>query len=118
VSAIPRPPKHLGPNGSRLWRRVLETYDLSECHHLVLLQIAAEALDRLAQARAAIDKDGITVDDRYGSPKAHPALTVERDSRAGLIRALRELSLDSAALEEYSRPPMISGGKRYGRHAG
>jgi len=115
--AIARPPAHLKAAGRQLWRRILADFELSEHHHLVLLQTACEAMDRLTEARELIDKAGLTVLDRYEVPKLHPAISVEQVSRQALIRCLRELSLD-AAVEEYSRPPMIAGGRRYGRRAG
>jgi P27 family predicted phage terminase small subunit len=118
VSTIKRPPKHLKAAGSRLWRKVLESFALEDEHHLLMLQTACECADRLAECRDLIATQGVTVLDRYGVPKGHPALAAERDARVGLLRTLRELGLDAAAGEEYSRPQtLLSGGKRYGRGA-
>jgi P27 family predicted phage terminase small subunit len=85
----PHPPKHLkSTDARRLWRRTVEAFEL-EAHHLALLEQACKALDRLVEARDVIDRDGITVLDRYGVPKQHPACAIERGpaGRAGSGRS-------------------------------
>lgn len=101
----PKPPpsaKHLSSEARSLWRSVLADYSL-EPHHLAILQAACEALDRTAEARAAIERDGAYVEGRFGT-KAHPALSIERDNRTQFLRALRELGLDLET-PATSRPP-------------
>jgi hypothetical protein len=53
---------------------------------------------RLAQE--AIERDGMTVLDRFGQRKAHPLLPAERDARAQMLAALRALNLDVEPLHE------------------
>ena len=48
----------------------------------------------MRQAQAVIEAEGPTTTDRFGQVKAHPMHTVERDSRAQMIQALRALNLD------------------------
>ena len=104
ASKPPAPPAHLSRDARRLWRDVVDEYHL-ERHHQVILTVACEALDRLAEARAAIAADGAYIDGRFGK-KAHPALAVERDSRVAILRSLRELGLDlEFAGDAVSRPP-------------
>lgn len=98
---VPRPPAGLAAGGAALWRCVVREFAL-ELHHLAILRAACQALDRIDEARAAIDRDGAYVIGRYG-PKSHPALAIERDSRLAMIRGLRELGLDLAPTD--SRPP-------------
>ena len=72
-----------------------------------MLTLAAEAWDRGQQAREIVDRDGLTFTDRFGQPKARPEIAIERDSRIGFARLLRELALDVGGPED-SRPPGLS----------
>jgi phage terminase small subunit len=94
-------PRHLSPESKRLWRETTRVYEL-EARHLTILCVALEALDRLREAQAAIARDGLTSEGRFG-PKAHPAIAIERDSRIAFLRATRELGLDLETAA--SRPP-------------
>jgi phage terminase small subunit len=85
-------PPHLQPNTRRWFADVTDEYDL-EPHHERLLQAAAEAWDRLQEAREVLRNEGTYVEGRYGK-RAHPAVAVERDSRIAFARLLRELDLD------------------------
>jgi phage terminase small subunit len=53
-----------------------------------------EAFDRMRQAQALIKKEGITIVDRFGQMKQHPATLIERDSRTAVARGLKALNLD------------------------
>lgn len=98
-------PKHLRPTTKRWWREVLDEYDL-EASDLRLLTLAGEAWDRGQQAREIVDRDGMTFLDRFGQPKPRPEIAIERDSRIGFARLLRELALDIG--EPDSRPPGLA----------
>jgi phage terminase small subunit len=87
------PPSHLSDAGRRFWLDVTADFDL-EPHQEKLLLVACDALDRANQARLVVDAQGLMVDDRYGSPKPHPLIAVERDARVVFMRALRELALE------------------------
>lgn len=104
--SIPLAPRHLRDDTRRWWRSVVETFDL-EPHHLRLLTLAAEAWDRGQQAREVIDRDGPTFTDRFGQPKARPEIAIERDSRIGYARLLRELDLDIEPPKAPGRPPRL-----------
>jgi P27 family predicted phage terminase small subunit len=99
----PNPPEHLSEDGAAWWRAVNRDYAL-EPHHLRLLQSACESWDRAQAARALVDAEGITVADRYGGSKAHPAIAVERDARSSLMRALKLLDLDAESVPATMRP--------------
>lgn len=102
---LPKPPAHLRAATKRWWSGVLEEFDL-EPHDIRLLTLAAEAFDRGQQAREVVDRDGMTFTDRFGQPKARPEINIERDSRIGFARLLRELSLDIDGPD--SRPPGLA----------
>lgn len=89
---IPAAPGHLRVPGRRLWRQVLDVWDLGG-HERELLRLAAEALDRAEEAREAIAGDGAYLRDFRGTLKPHPALDVEHRSRLTVERLLRGLRL-------------------------
>lgn len=81
-------------DGTRQWaRELMKKYDF-ESHHHTLLFLACTAIDRAAEAREALARDGAIVAGPDGTPRRHPAVTVERDSMLAVARLLRELGLD------------------------
>ena len=89
----PKPPPHLTDSTKAWWREVVRDYAL-EPHHLRLLQAACECWDRLGQARELLATAGLVVHGREGGVRPHPAVAIERDSRIGFARLIRELDLD------------------------
>lgn len=86
-------PKHL-THKSREWARsVLRDFSFSEWDFKILIQ-AAEALSRVEQCRKVIDKEGLTVLNRFGETKAHPLLDAEKAQRDLFRRLYRELCLN------------------------
>jgi P27 family predicted phage terminase small subunit len=103
----PKAPSHLRAATRRWFNEIAETFEL-ETHHLKLLTLAAESWDRCQEARAILDREGLTFKDRYGSPRSRPEISVERDSRLAFARLIRELGFD-VATPENTRPPRIGG---------
>jgi P27 family predicted phage terminase small subunit len=106
-----KPPRYLKAPGRAKWRQLDAMFEFED-HHLLALQTVCLMEDRARGALELLDKEGLTTRDARGSLKPHPAIQIEKDARALQLRALRELSLDSATAQE-SRPPRIAGGKRY-----
>lgn len=98
-SNLPQPPKALSPEASDWWNRIVSEWGLDDAG-LMVLQQGLESLDRMRQAQAIVSKEGLTVHDRFGQPKQHPATLVERDNRTVLLRAFKQLGLDVAAPAE------------------
>src|SRR5690348_11282125 len=90
------PPGHLKTAGREHWQSVLAMFTFSE-HDLPMLQSACEQLDRAAEARAIIDRDGVTIKDRFGVTKEHPAVAIERNAHLAFVRIERELALQTPA---------------------
>lgn len=87
------PPRHLTAEGRQLWTKLRGDFAIDDSAGLALLQAAAEAHERGQQARRLIAEQGLTVQDRFGQAKPHPATNIERDARAQLLAALRALRL-------------------------
>lgn len=104
-------PPHLSAPTRDWFASVIETYEL-EPHHLRLLTLAAESWDRCAQARAIIDEQGLTYQDRFDAPRTRPEVAVERDSKVAFARLIRELDLDTEQTPEAVRPPQLHSVRR------
>ena len=96
-------PKHLEKATRCWWLSVVRDWQLED-HHVKILTLAAECWDRAQAARAQIDAEGMTHRDRFGQPKPHPLLVVERDSRLAFARLVRELRLDEAEIDDERLP--------------
>lgn len=99
-----KPPTHLSQATAKWWKSVVADYELDP-HHLRILTLASEAWDRGQAAREVVDREGMTFIDRFGSPKPRPEVAIERDSRIGFARLLRELALDGVDAPEAPRAP-------------
>ena len=105
-NSVMRPPKHLSAESKRWWQKISEEYRLDDEAGLLILQTACEAFDRMRGAQHQIAEDGTTFQDRFGQIKGHPLLPTERDARAQLLAALKQLNLDIEPLADHpGRPP-------------
>ena len=88
------------------WRQhLLDEFEIADSAGLLLLDTAMAAFDRMREAQRIVAAEGSMQKDRFGAVRAHPALAVERDSRAGMLAALRALRLDLEPLQAIGRPP-------------
>ncbi len=88
------PPAHLSAESKQWWRKILEESAIEDHPGLLILATALESFDRMRAAQAVIAKLGVTVVDRWQQVMPNPATTIERDSRAAMLSALRQLNLD------------------------
>jgi phage terminase small subunit len=104
-------PKHLSSRSKRIYKAVIDDYDLlNEPHALEVLRLALEALDRADEARAMVAQEGIVFRNRFGELRPHPAVAIERDARLAAWRGFRELSLDAGDYDE-ARVPRVGGSR-------
>ena len=103
IPKAPPAPAHLRDAGREHWQSVLSTFTFAE-HDLPMLQSACEQLDRAAEARVIIAKEGVTTTDRFGQSKEHPACAIERAAHLAFVRIERELALQIPPAD--SRPPL------------
>src|SRR5215207_2967028 len=81
----PAPPAHLSEAMREWWSSVMRDYVL-EPHHIHLLRLCAEAMDRAQQAREILADEGVCFRDDRGNVRAHPAVAIERDARLAVAR--------------------------------
>jgi P27 family predicted phage terminase small subunit len=99
----PPAPKNLSPDALTFWRRIHKRYEVTEDARPALVE-CVEAMTRKEQAQAAIEKDGLIVQDRFGQDRAHPAVAIERDARLAILRCLRVIGLPAAEEKQRGRP--------------
>jgi P27 family predicted phage terminase small subunit len=94
------PPKNLSREATKLWRGLQTEYGITDPGGLLILRSGLEAFDRMREAQQILSAEGMTTTDRFGQPKAHPLTIVERDSRAAMLAALKQLNLDIEPLRD------------------
>jgi P27 family predicted phage terminase small subunit len=92
-------PRHLGPDGRKLWRQLTAGYDFSDQGGQVLLTAACELLDRLRQTEAEIEREGAILEDNRGRKYANPRTTIARDLRSQYLAVFRQLKLPPPVAE-------------------
>jgi P27 family predicted phage terminase small subunit len=89
----PPAPVQLSAESKGIWQKIVREWEL-DTPALLILETALGALDRIRQAEEMIRKDGIVIADARGNRKKHPAVAVEKDAKASLVRNLKALGLD------------------------
>jgi Phage terminase, small subunit len=84
---------HLRPK-TRAWVRQICKEFVLESHHEKVLLVAASSWDRMLEARAKIQAEGLSYQDSKGIWRPHPEIKIEADSQIRFMRAVRELDLD------------------------
>lgn len=99
-------PSSLSRAGRAWWKKLIDDYGIDDSGGLLLLETALQAFDRMHQARDLIAKHGAVTEDRFHQLRPNPATTIERDSRAAMMAALKALNLDLEPLRDAAgRPP-------------
>jgi len=106
--AAPPPPDYLSVAMQAWWKQVMAHYEL-EPHHTHLLEAACSAWDRMTEARKVLAEKGLSYEDSRGRHHPLPEVAIERDSRIGFARLVRELGLDEATppAEAEPVPPLL-----------
>ena len=98
----PPPPKHLSVDRRKLWTQILSLFELSP-DELALFEQALVALDRCAEARLLVERDGLTTPGRFG-PRTNPAVLIERDAALLASRLFRQFRLSEVMAELHKAP--------------
>ncbi len=106
---IPAAPQGLSPASKKIWKAVTAEWLLS-IDGVVLLQCALEALDRLKQAQAEVDTDGITITSPSGLIRPHPSLRLEKEAAGRFLQAWKQLGFSQEETVGVARPIGRPGG--------
>lgn len=85
-------PRTLGIKGKDFWKGIMADWLIDQRHDLELLEQASICLDRLENARNAMERDGEYIE-VHGKLTAHPGLKVERECLALFNRLVKALDL-------------------------
>ena len=96
-------PAGLSAASKDIWNSVQAEWVL-DCAQQVLLQTALEAYDRMQQAKAQVDGDGITVTTASGLVKPHPSLRTEKEAGSRFLQAWRQIGFGLDPPAEAGRP--------------
>jgi len=94
----PKPPTGMSTEAMGIWKRLHAEYELGDTGAVQILTAALKAFETMRQAEALIAKEGVCTSDRYGTPKAHPAVDIAKNARAQWLNALRMLGLHREAV--------------------
>ena len=92
------PPADLEPPEAELWGSIVGQFVIDTDAALELLGTAMRARARMRRCAEQIGRDGETVKDRWGVPRAHPLLVAERGARDSYLAAMRVLNLDTGGV--------------------
>lgn len=92
-------PRGLGRHGRRLWRSVLDQYELAE-HELAVLRIACRSVDRLEDIADALAGEKLVAVNAKGDQIPHPMLVEQRMQGLALTRLLASLRMPEEVTEE------------------
>ena len=112
MAETPQMPADLAAPGQRLWKSVVDEYDLDE-HEVALLVQAVRTVDVLEKLDAQVRRDGPVVSGSQGE-RAHPALVEARQQRIALARLFAVLRLPAGSEEDRklgTRPQRRSGAR-------
>lgn len=98
----PKTPQGLKTAGKRLWRRVLDDFELDEHEESVLLQ-ACRIVDLLDRLQSVIDAEPVIVTSPQGA-KTHPAVVEFRQQAVTLAKCMASLRIPMGEEEPGGRP--------------
>lgn len=96
----PKVPVGLSKAGAALWAAIQREYRVVDSAGLAVLEQAMRSWERAEGARRQLDREGITFKDRWSQRRPHPALPVERDSRAAFMQGIKQLGVEIPTEED------------------
>ena len=81
-------------------RKLQKEYGIYDTGGEILLVSCADAETIVLNCKDIINKEGLTIKDRFDQIKAHPLCAVMRDARSQKLAALKALNLDLEPLRD------------------
>lgn len=96
----PKTPDGLGPEGTKLWREIVSTFDVTEePHKRRILLDACKTADLIERLDEAMQGQPLTASGSMGQLVIHPLISQSQSSRTQLAQLLSRLNF--AVAEEY-----------------
>lgn len=92
---VPAPPKGSGPRGRKLWREVMEAWELDEHERALLIELC-RTHDQLEVLHGIVEAEGTIIDSPTGR-RTHPAVVEARQQRIAAARLTAVLRLPGGA---------------------
>ena len=83
--------------------RIAREFDIQDAPGEALLRTFASAFSLEISCMEQIEREGLTIIDRFDQLKGHPLLSTLRDARAQKLAALKALNLDLEPVGEQGR---------------
>lgn len=91
-----RAPNGLSKESAAWWREAVRQFDFRTAGELAVLTEAARSLDRIAECRDVIQREGLFINGARGLVQ-HPAARLEQQHRSLVLQACRQLGISSPA---------------------
>lgn len=88
------PPKNLSAESSKIFVDTVTEFNIDDAVGRLQLQTACEALDQMRDAQKIIKRESLTMRDRHGVCRPHPATVILRTARTAMLQAFQALRLE------------------------
>lgn len=92
--------KNIRSEAKRAAHKLIEEYNITDSGGIELVKSFAAAMTTELNCADQIEKEGLTIIDRFSQMKPHPLLPTLRDSRAQKLSALKGLNLDVIPVQD------------------
>ncbi|PAU81063.1 hypothetical protein CK501_05735 [Halovibrio salipaludis] len=87
-------PEYLSETAQEWYERAVTEFGLETSGELAVLAEAASSMDRIAECRELIKRDGLVIEGSRGLV-SHPATRMEQQHRGLVLQACRQLGISS-----------------------
>ena len=106
VPSMLDPPGDLSPESAAWFVKIVREYGIADESGVLILSEAMRAYDHATEARSILKTEGLTVTDRYGQHRPHPAAGIARDMQKNFLACMKALNLDCEPVRPGpGRPP-------------